>query len=137
MAKTRWIGWTVALAGVLMIANAAAASKSAAEKGAGDTFQWSKAIPVGKEIEIKGVNGGITASRATGKEVEVHATKHAKRSDPADVTIEVIEHEDGVTICAATCAPPATRGAVTRTTTTSRSTSRCASPPACGWSRTR
>ena len=100
MAKTRWIGWTVALAGVLMIANAAAASKSAAEKGAGDTFEWSKAIPVGKEIEIKGVNGGITASRATGKEVEVHATKHAKRSDPADVTIEVIEHEDGVTICA-------------------------------------
>ena len=29
-----------------------------------------------------------------------HATKHAKRGDPADVTIEVIEHEDGVTICA-------------------------------------
>jgi hypothetical protein len=71
-----------------------------AEARGTEDFQWSKAIPAGKEIEIKGVNGDISASRASGKEVEVKAFKTAKKSDPADVTIEVIEHEDGVTICA-------------------------------------
>jgi putative adhesin len=69
------------------------------EKRGTEDFQWGKVIPAGKEIEIKGVNGDISASRASGKEVEVKAYKTAKRSDPADVTIEVIEHEDGVTIC--------------------------------------
>lgn len=101
MTKTRWTWWMAALVGGWMVANAALASPSdAAAKSTGNDFQWSKAIPVGKEIEIKGVNGDITASRATGKEVEVHATKHARRSNPDEVTIEVIEHENGVTICA-------------------------------------
>src|SRR5206468_221758 len=33
-------------------------------------------------------------------ETEVTAAKHAHRSDPDEVKIEVVEHEDGVTICA-------------------------------------
>ena len=77
-----------------------AASGSARAKRVGEAFQWSKAIAAGKAIEIKGVNGDIAASRAAGKEVEVRATKRGWKSDPDDVTIEVIEHEDGVTICA-------------------------------------
>jgi DUF4097 and DUF4098 domain-containing protein YvlB len=111
MATKRWIA-VAALAGGLILANAVAASKPAsgtsAVERAGEAFQWAKAI------EVKGVNGDITASRAAGKEVEVRATKRAGKSDPDDVTIEVIEHEDGVTICAKypdvdgkknTCAP--------------------------------
>ncbi len=63
-------------------------------------YSWRGAIPQGRSIEIKGVNGGIRAEAATGAEVEVVATVRARKSNPAEVTIEVVEHEDGVTICA-------------------------------------
>jgi len=76
------------------------ASGSAGAKRTGEPFEWSKAIAAGKAIEVKGVNGDITASRAAGKDVEVRATKRARKSDPDEVTIEVIEHGGGVTICA-------------------------------------
>lgn len=64
-------------------------------------FSWAGSIASGKAIEIKNVNGDIRAVRARGAEVEVTATKRAgSRGDPADVRIEVLEHDDGVTICA-------------------------------------
>src|SRR2546426_6224748 len=63
-------------------------------------FHWKGKIAAGKEIEIKGVNGDVRAVAGSGSETEVTATKRARRSDPAEVTIEVVEHEGGVTICA-------------------------------------
>ena len=65
-----------------------------------DTWSWRKALAAGKAIEIKGINGDVTATAASGNQVEVVARKSAERSDPDDVRIEVVEHEDGVTICA-------------------------------------
>jgi len=67
---------------------------------AGDQFRWSGRVAQGKSIEIKGVNGGISAEPASGDELEVTATKSARRSDPSQVSIKVIEHAGGVTICA-------------------------------------
>ena len=63
-------------------------------------FRWHGRLAPGKRVEVKGVNGDVRAVAATGSEVEVTAAKHARRSDPDDVKIEVIEHEGGVTICA-------------------------------------
>jgi len=63
-------------------------------------FTWHKALASGKTIEIVGVNGAIDASGSSGGEVEVSAVKRGRRSDPESVRIEVVEHEDGVTICA-------------------------------------
>ena len=63
-------------------------------------FNWRRALASGKSLEIVGVNGSIEASAASGGEAQVSATKRAKRSDPDDVEIEVVEHADGVTICA-------------------------------------
>jgi hypothetical protein len=54
----------------------------------------------GQALEIKGVNGDIDAVAASGGQVEVLARKHGRRSDPAEVEIKVIEHAEGVTICA-------------------------------------
>jgi hypothetical protein len=62
-------------------------------------FEWSWELPAGKTIEIKGVNGAIEAGPASGDEVEVTAVKRWKKSDPDQVDIEVVKHEDGVTIC--------------------------------------
>ncbi|MBC7933486.1 MAG: DUF4097 family beta strand repeat protein [Rubrivivax sp.] len=63
-------------------------------------FRWNGAVAVGREIEIKGVNGSVEAEPASGNEVEVVAVKRARRSNPDDVRIEVIQHAEGVTICA-------------------------------------
>ena len=66
----------------------------------GGEFHWSGKVAAGHVIEIKGVNGGVTAEPSTGKEVEVTAHKTSRHSDPSDVDIRVVEHGDGVTICA-------------------------------------
>lgn len=63
-------------------------------------FKWNGAIAKGKTLEIRGVSGSIKATRATGKEASVTAEKSARKSDPEEVEIRTIEHEDGVTICA-------------------------------------
>src|SRR2546428_9995324 len=62
-------------------------------------FHWKGKVAPGKAIEIKGVNGDVRAVAGSG-DVDVTAVKHARRSDPNDVKIEVVQHEDGVTICA-------------------------------------
>jgi hypothetical protein len=61
---------------------------------------WKGTVPQGSAIEIKGVNGGITATAASGGEVEVAAVMRGRRSNPADVKLDIIQHADGVTICA-------------------------------------
>jgi len=63
-------------------------------------FHWQGALAAGKAIEIKGVNGGITAVGTSGGQVEVTAVKKGRKSDPATVKIDVVEHAGGVTICA-------------------------------------
>ncbi len=63
-------------------------------------FKWSGAVPAGKIIEIKGVNGSIRAEPASGDQVEVVAAKHARKSDPSSVQVEVLQHDGGVTVCA-------------------------------------
>ena len=62
-------------------------------------FHWKGKVAPGKAIEIKGVNGDVRAV-AGSSDVEVTAVKHARRSDPDEVKIEVVQHEAGVTICA-------------------------------------
>ena len=63
-------------------------------------FRWHGRVPSGKAIEIKGLHGDISAEPASGAEVEVEADKSAKTSDASLVSIKVLEHEGGVTICA-------------------------------------
>jgi hypothetical protein len=65
-----------------------------------EQFQWSGRVAEGRSIEIKGINGAINAVAGQGSEVRVSATKRARRSDPSDVRMEVVEHSGGVTICA-------------------------------------
>ena len=65
-----------------------------------EQFRWTGQVAAGQSIEIKGINGGISAEPAASGEIEVVATKKARRSDPAAVNIKVVPHADGVTICA-------------------------------------
>lgn len=72
----------------------------AAPAAAQDDWSWNGSVPAGQTIEIKGVNGPIRAVAARGSEVRVHATRTARRDDPQDVRMVVLEHAGGVTICA-------------------------------------
>ena len=63
-------------------------------------FVWTGTLDAGDVIQIRGVNGKIVAAAASGDEVEVVAIKRARRSDPDEVRIEVVEHAGGVTVCA-------------------------------------
>jgi hypothetical protein len=56
-------------------------------------------VAAGKTLEIIGINGSIDARGGAG-EATVTAVKGARKSDPDEVKIEVVEHPDGVTICA-------------------------------------
>src|SRR4051812_482366 len=62
--------------------------------------QWRGTIAQGGTIEVKGVNGEIKASASTGTEVEVSALMRGRKNNPAEVRLDVIQHPDGVTICA-------------------------------------
>jgi hypothetical protein len=63
-------------------------------------FSWNGAIAPGKSIEIKGVNGAVRAELASGSQVEVTAQKRGRRSDPATVSVQVVQADGNVTICA-------------------------------------
>jgi hypothetical protein len=76
------------------------AAQFAQAQVAQEEFRWRGEVAPGDEIEIKGVNGFVRATGAAGTEVEVKALKHARKSDPKDVRVEVVKHERGVTICA-------------------------------------
>lgn len=78
----------------------AAVAIMAAPVAAQEEWSWNGQVPAGRTLEIKGVNGGIRAVAAGGSEVRVRATKRARRDDPRDVRMVVLEHAGGVTICA-------------------------------------
>src|SRR5947207_12421781 len=63
-------------------------------------FNWHGRLAAGKRLEVKGVKGGVRAVLASGAEAVVNARKHARRSDPDEVKIEVVESDEGITICA-------------------------------------
>jgi hypothetical protein len=83
---------------------AAAAATLVLQAGAGvaaaQDFTWAGAIPQGRAIEIKGINGDVRAEPSGSNQVEVVAVKSARRDDPASVRLEVVPHNGGVTICA-------------------------------------
>jgi hypothetical protein len=64
------------------------------------TWQWRGHIDPGRLIEIKSVFGDIRAVRIAGTEVVVTATKIGAADEVADVSIDVVPHASGVTICA-------------------------------------
>ncbi|HUP90356.1 MAG TPA: DUF4097 family beta strand repeat-containing protein [Longimicrobiales bacterium] len=60
-----------------------------------DNWTWHKALAAGKTLQINNVIGNITATAATGSEVEVVA----RRRNADDVQIKVKESSNGVVIC--------------------------------------
>jgi hypothetical protein len=99
MRLSRRIAVMLAAVTVLTLAPGADGIAGAPQTTAPD-FQGRGGIPPGSTVEIKGVNGDVTADLAAGADVEVTARRRGRRSDPEEVRIEVVPHPGGVTICA-------------------------------------
>jgi hypothetical protein len=84
---------TVAAAGVV-------AHGTAAPAAAQEPFAWSGRLAAGQTVEVRGVRGRVRAEPSADGRVHVEATRQARRDDPLGVRIEVVEHADGVTVCA-------------------------------------
>ncbi|MEO8026680.1 MAG: DUF4097 family beta strand repeat-containing protein [Bryobacteraceae bacterium] len=66
-----------------------------------EEFRWRGWVSAGSLVEINGVQGNIYAERSAGDEVEVVALKRGGSDAETDeVKIEVVEHDNGVTVCA-------------------------------------
>jgi hypothetical protein len=70
------------------------------EPGGMESFEWSGQIAPGSAVEIKNLNGDVRASQAAEGTVRVVARKRGETDDPSTVRIEVVETEQGVTVCA-------------------------------------
>ena len=86
--RTNWITPAVVGATLLMLSHV----------GAQTDFQWHGRLASGQTIELKGINGDIRATASSSGEVEVTAARSARRSNPADVRIEVVPHAGGVNV---------------------------------------
>jgi hypothetical protein len=78
-----------------------AAAPAAAQSSRSDTFNWSGAVPSGRWITIRNLNGEVRVERGSGSQVEVSAVKRWRRGDPDDVRIQTVKGNDGsVVVCA-------------------------------------
>ncbi|HJN45319.1 MAG: DUF4097 family beta strand repeat-containing protein [Vicinamibacterales bacterium] len=91
---------TIALTGLTGCGIHAGETSFSLGREADSTFEWSGQVDEDQWLEIKGINGKLTAMPATGNTVQVTAVRKGLRSDPNEVEIVVVEHADGVTICA-------------------------------------
>ncbi|MCU0636566.1 MAG: DUF4097 family beta strand repeat-containing protein [Gemmatimonadaceae bacterium] len=53
-----------------------------------NAFTWSGVVPAGRTTLVRNVNGGVRVERATGRQVEITATKRWRRGNPDEVRIE-------------------------------------------------
>jgi hypothetical protein len=79
---------------------AAHAAPAAEPQRQGTEFRLREPLAAGRNLQIRNINGNVSAEPAAGGEFEVVATKRARRSDPDEVRIEVVRHAEGVLICA-------------------------------------
>jgi hypothetical protein len=71
-----------------------------------EIFEWRGQIAPGSTVEIKNINGDVRASSSADGTVRVVARKTGHKDDPSLVGIDVVETEDGVTLCAVYPAVP-------------------------------
>jgi len=85
---------------VNVTAHAAPATPAVEPQRQGNEFRLREPLAAGRTLEVRGINGGVSAEPSESGEFEVVATKRARKSDPDEVRIEVVRHAGGVLICA-------------------------------------
>lgn len=84
--------------GLLLIVGLGLAATAGAQ--AKPDFEFHRDLPQGKRFYVANVIGDVVVVGTSGRTVEATAVKKAGRhGDPEDVTIEVVELDDGVALC--------------------------------------
>ena len=65
-----------------------------------ESYRWAGSVASSHWVWIRNTNGPVIVEGSDGDSVVVFADKSARRSDPDDVEIRVVEHEGTVTVCA-------------------------------------
>jgi hypothetical protein len=90
---------------LLMLAAAPAALAQTVNPGsttppAAADFRWEKAIAAGSAVSLHNIVGDVDVTPSTTGRVEVVGVKRGNRRYADDVTLEVVEHARGITVCA-------------------------------------
>lgn len=83
---------------LLIVVAFCACGKVATAQDSSREFHWQGKLRPDQIVEIKGINGDIQAQAVDGDQIEVSAEKTGRGAD--EIRIEVVDHAEGVTICA-------------------------------------
>ncbi len=89
----------LSIASLAAVASPIKAPRNAVLEAVQEETHWHGWAPNGQVVEVNNIHGNVRAEASSGDEIEVIAIKRGS-SDPAQVSIEVVEHKGGVTICA-------------------------------------
>ncbi|MDQ6887424.1 MAG: DUF4097 family beta strand repeat-containing protein [Gemmatimonadota bacterium] len=64
-----------------------------------ETLNWSRAMPPGSELRVRGVLGQVNIEASTTGQVEIQAVKHG-RGDIRSVHVDMVAQGNDVTVCA-------------------------------------
>src|SRR5438874_625826 len=87
----------ILIAVVLVLASLAVGAEAPISSTA-NPFHWKGTLAAGQTVELRGVQGDMNIEGVAGNEVEVTANKSGEGAD--EVSIAVVPHAGGVTICA-------------------------------------
>ena len=83
----------------LVAAPLAAQQTSGTQSTAVQDFKWEKALAAGSHVSLHNISGNVDVSLSTSGKVEITGVR-GRRRYAEDLTIEVIEHSRGITVCA-------------------------------------
>ena len=85
------------IAFLMAVAAPLSAQQSTASSRAPD-FKWEKSLAAGSLVGLHNISGDVRVSTSTSGKVEITGIKRGRYAE--DVTLEVIEHARGITVCA-------------------------------------
>jgi hypothetical protein len=87
------------LATLLLIASPLAAQQTAPAQTTPD-FRWEKALAAGSSVSLHNISGNVDVTPSTSGKVEVVGVRRGRGRYADEMTLEVVEHTRGITVCA-------------------------------------
>lgn len=85
---------------VLLVAAAPLAAQQTSQSTTPQDFKWEKALAAGSVVGLHNISGNIDVSLSTSGKVEVTGVRRGRGRYADALTLEVIEHSRGITVCA-------------------------------------
>ena len=85
---------------LLLIAAPLAAQETKAPAQAAPDFRWEKVLAAGSLVSLHNISGNVDVTPSTTNKVEVVGVRRGRGRYADEMTLEVIEHARGITVCA-------------------------------------